>query len=61
VSRPDDPFPIQDVLEGEEENEDLETGENLELRFWRGRNGDYVLGISFECDLCHFRNVANMY
>ena len=47
-----------DGLEDEEENEDLETGEKLELRFRRGRNGDHVLGIPFECDLCHFRNMA---
>ena len=58
MPHPEDPFPIQDVLEDEEENEDLETGEKLELRFRRGRNGDHVLGIPFECDLCHFRNVA---
>ena len=58
VPHPEDPFPIQDVLEDEEENEDLETGEKLELRFRRGRNGDHIMGIPFECDLCHFRNVA---
>ena len=52
------PFPIQDVLEDKEENKDLETGEKLELRFWRGRNRDHVLEIPFKCDLYHVRNVA---
>ena len=53
-----DPFPIQNVLEEEDENEDLVTEEDLETRFRRGRNGDFIMGIPFECDVCHFRNVS---
>ena len=32
------------------------TEENLENRFRHGRNGDHLMGVFFECDLCHFRN-----
>ena len=56
---PSDPFPVQRGLNGElDEDEDLETEEKLATRFAQGRNGDYLMGIPFECDLCHFRNVA---
>jgi hypothetical protein len=54
---PQDPFPVQRVLDDDEE-EDLETEERLAQRFAIGRNGDHLMGIPFECDLCHFRNVS---
>ena len=56
-AHPLDPFPVQRTLD-EEEQEDLETEEKLDQRFQVGRNGDHVMGIPFECDLCHFRNVS---
>ncbi|KAL7530331.1 hypothetical protein ACHAXR_005038 [Thalassiosira sp. AJA248-18] len=55
---PQDPFPVQTYLEEEDENEDLVTEEDLNKRFRKGRNGDFVMGFPFECDLCHFRNVS---
>ena len=55
-AHPDDPFPVQKSLEDEEE--DLETEENLDTRYKVARNGDHLMGIPFECDLCHFRNVS---
>ena len=55
---PEDPFPVQNLLHDEDELEDLETDERLAQRFRQGRNGDHLMGIPFQCDLCHFRNVA---
>ena len=52
-----DPFPIQTQLE-DEENEDLVTEKDDTRRFRQGRDGDHLMGIPFECDLCSFRNVA---
>ena len=54
---PHDPFPVQTSLEEEDEHEDLETEEKLANKFRHGRNGDHLMGIPFECDLCYFRNL----
>ena len=56
-AHPDGPFSVQETL-GEEEREDLETDELLDRRLETGRDGDHLMGIPFECDLCHSRNVA---
>lgn len=51
-------FPIQDRLDEEdEEDEGLETDEPPSTRFRRGRNGDHIMGVPFECDVCQFLNV----
>ena len=44
----------------EEDDEEVgfETEESRDSRFMCARNGDHVMGLPFECDLCHFRNVA---
>ena len=47
---------LSDEKDGGLEYEDLETEEKLKERFARGRDGDHLMGIPFECDLCHFRN-----
>jgi hypothetical protein len=57
-AHPSDPFPVQKTLD-EEELEDLETEEHLNRRFQQGRDGDHLMGIPFECDLCHYRNVVD--
>ena len=55
---PNDPFPIQDRLGDEdEEDEGFETDDPASLRFRRGRNGDHLMGVPFECDVCQFNNV----
>ena len=28
-----------------------------EARYTKGRNGDHLMGVPFECELCHFRNL----
>ena len=55
---PNDPFPIQERL-GDEDNEDecFVTDDPASLRFRRGRNGDHLMGVPFECDVCQFNNV----
>lgn len=57
MEHPQDPFPVQRSLVDEEEEEDLVTEDRTGERFRHGRNGDHIMGIPFECDLCHFRNV----
>jgi len=55
---PNDPFPVQDRLGDEDEEDDgFETDEPVSLRFRRGRNGDHLMGAPFECDVCQFHNV----
>ena len=57
-SAPDDPFPVQVRLYNKEEREDLETEDQLDQRFQTERNEDHLMGIPFECDLSHLRNVT---
>jgi hypothetical protein len=46
------------------DQEDVEEEEGMELdpraagRFLKGRNDDHLMGIPFECDLCHFCNLT---
>ena len=54
MPHPLDTFPVQKT---QDEEEDLETEERLKHRFRCGMNGDHLMGIPFECDLCHFRNL----
>ena len=55
VAHPQDPFPVQGPPE--EEEGIVETTPD-EKAFKQGRNGDHLMGIPFECDLCHFRNIT---
>ena len=52
---PDDPFPVQETIE---EDLDLELDPVDETMYRRARNGDHLMGVPFECDLCHFRNLT---
>ena len=52
-----DPFPVQE-LDGEEDAGDLEVDRPKKHDHKRGRDGDHLMGVPFECDLCHFRNVT---
>ena len=45
-------------MEEEEEERGFETEEMRESRFMCGRLGDHVMSLPFECDVCHFRNLA---
>ncbi len=46
-------------MEEEEEGEDgFEYEEKRGKQFMCGRHGDHLMGLPFECDVCHFRNVA---
>lgn len=54
----EDPFPIQTTLEEEEGESGFETEESHEERFQSAREGDHVMSLPFECDMCQFRNVA---
>ena len=47
---------MQKFLEDEDEHKELVTEEKLAKRFRHGRNGDHLMGVPFECDICHFRN-----
>ena len=51
-----DHFPIQGPPEEEDglEVDPVEAG-----RYRKGRDGDHLMGIPFECDLCHFRNLTH--
>ena len=51
---PRDNYATQKELD---EDEAWVTDERLGDRFKCGRNGDHLMGIPFECDLCHFRNL----
>jgi hypothetical protein len=55
----DDCFPrLDDNGEGQNAT-DLEIEVSLTLnRYCCGRNGDHLMGVPFECDLCLFRNVC---
>jgi hypothetical protein len=37
---------------------DLELDTMDETMYQKGRNGDHLMGVPFECDLCHFRNLT---
>ena len=52
--QPRDNYATQKELD---EDEAWVTDERLSDRFKCGRNGDHLMGIPFECDLCHFRNL----
>eukprot|EP00985_Skeletonema_marinoi_P016836 scaffold9108_cov94-Skeletonema_marinoi.AAC.4 len=54
-----DPFPVQRTLDDEEIGEEsgFEVDEESKRRFLHGRNGDHVMGVRFECDVCNFRNI----
>ena len=41
----------------DDKSEDLEMEERLNKRFRIAIDGDHLMGIPFECDLCQFRNV----
>ena len=53
---PTDPFPRLQTVEAEDESEVLLEETDLE-RHRHGRDGDHLMGVPFECDLCHFRNM----
>ena len=58
LHRPDNPFQVQTSLSrGDNKSEDLATEERLNKRLWIARDGDQLMGIPFECDLCQFRNM----
>lgn len=53
-------FPVQRTLDDEEEGEErgFEVDEEARNKFMHGRDGDHVMGVGFECDVCHFRNIT---
>ena len=53
---PTDPFPRQEGGDPEDESEVLTDNRDKD-RYKMGRDGDHLLGVPFECDLCHFRNM----
>ena len=40
-----------------EEEEGIESDPAEEGMYQKGRDGDHLMGIPFECDLCHYRNI----
>ena len=56
---PNDPYPrLQAPRRSNEEENDLEVEEEDDPSIYRvGRDGDHLMGVPFECDLCHFRNM----
>lgn len=53
---PNNPFPVQEATDEDKEGlHPLKEGE--EHRFVEGWNGNHLMGIPFQCDLCHFRNL----
>ena len=53
-SFPTDPFPQQGLPE---EEEGIVSDPHEEGMFQQGRDGDHLMGVPFECDLCHYRNM----
>jgi hypothetical protein len=53
--REHDPFPIQEILE---EDMYLEMDPSDERLYWQGREGNHLMCVPFECNLCHFRNLT---
>ena len=45
------------MQKGPDDEDGWATDEKLEDKFKCGRDGDHLMGIPFECDLCHFRNL----
>ena len=55
---PGDPYPRQQNPAGSpEEAHDLALDSGDDSLYRAGRNRDHLMGVSFECDLCHFRNM----
>ena len=50
---------MQQTLDDEEEEEEggFEVDDEQKGKFMQGRDGDHVMGVCFECDVCSFRNV----
>ena len=51
------PLEYRQVLRGDYESKDLETEELPNKRFQIARDGDHLMGIFFEYDLCQFINI----
>ena len=53
---PTDPFPRQQGVDMEDKSEVLTDNRDKNC-YTRGKDGDHPIGVPFECDLCHFRNM----
>ena len=54
---PLDRFPVRpDIPEDEKDFHEIDKAD--EDRYILGRDGDHLMGIPFQCDLCHFRNMT---
>jgi len=55
----DNLFPVQRTLDddAEEGERGFEVDDERKGMFMHGRDGDHVMGVCFECDVCNFRNV----
>ena len=55
----DNLFPVQRTLDDDEDGreEGFEVDDETKDMFMHGRDGDHVMGVCFECDVCSFRNV----
>ena len=55
----DNLFPVQRTLDddAEEGERGFEVDDERKGMFMHGREGDHVMGVCFECDVCNFRNV----
>ena len=52
---PQDLFPVQTQLDDKiKDDDELATKENLKERFCHERDSNHLMGIPFECYLCHF-------
>ncbi|EJK69227.1 hypothetical protein THAOC_09530, partial [Thalassiosira oceanica] len=52
----DDPYPRYINLEGDEDTDLLLTDKDR-AKFRCGVDGGHLMGVPFECELCHFRNI----
>ena len=52
-------FPVQRTLDDDEDGGEsgFEVEDDAKEMFMCGRDGDHVMGVCFECDVCQFRNV----
>jgi hypothetical protein len=50
---------VQRTVDDDEDGEEMgfEVDDEAKKRFMHGRNGDHVMGVCFECDVCNFRNI----